>query len=442
MKALITHFSFATIGGAERVALKIAVYLRDVMGMDVEILCFDAPNSKKMASQFGISSHDGIKFTELKSPFGINLQLFRIAHLHRVARRVAGNFDLCLSTYNEQDFGRPALQYVHHPIFESRAVLRKYKIIPRENIIDRFKFLEWIYYGMLNFYSGSSLEARRKNITMTNSGFMEGILKGCGYKDVHVLYPGFLELEGLDVNMADRDSHHSETPDESTNETRNSAKIEHAPVANAKEKGRDITNDFGSTTSNSLDTISASLNAKKHQIFSLGRIEPDKHTLELVRMYKLLHEADPSLKLIICGLTGSADYLSEVKSLIRELNVPIELVLDQERALVLKLIQESKYYINPKPYEHFGIATVEAIEAGCIPLVHNSGGNKELVSYNVLRFESAEELSKNYNLLNGDEAMQIEILSMLAEGLDKYSSVTFFKLFHEITRLFLKRTGS
>ena len=37
MKALITHFSFATIGGAERVALKIAVYLREVMGMEVEV---------------------------------------------------------------------------------------------------------------------------------------------------------------------------------------------------------------------------------------------------------------------------------------------------------------------------------------------------------------------------------------------------------------------
>ena len=101
MKALITHFSFATIGGAERVALKIALYLRDEMGMDVEVLCFDAPDEKKLASQFGLSSRDGIKFTELKSPFGIGLQLFRIAHLHRVARRIASEYDLCISTYNE-----------------------------------------------------------------------------------------------------------------------------------------------------------------------------------------------------------------------------------------------------------------------------------------------------------------------------------------------------
>src|SRR5690606_14747303 len=170
-------------------------------------------------SQFGLSSQDGIKFTELNSPFGIGLQLFRIAHLHRVARQIAGKFDLCISTYNEQDFGRPALQYVHHPIFESRAVLRKYRIIPRENIIDRYGFLEPIYYGMLNFYSGSDVSARRKNITMTNSGFMAGILEGCGYSDVNVLYPGFLELEGVEVDAL-----------------------------------------------------------KKHQIFSLGRIEPDKHT--------------------------------------------------------------------------------------------------------------------------------------------------------------------
>jgi glycosyltransferase involved in cell wall biosynthesis len=384
MKALITHFSFVTIGGAERVALKIAVYLREVMGMEVEVLCFDAPDEKKLASQFGLSSQDGIKFTELKSPFGISLQLFRIAHLHRVSRKIAGEFDLCISTYNEQDFGRPALQYVHHPIFESRAVLRKYKIIPRENIIDRYGFLEPIYYGMLDFYSGSEVSARRKNVTLTNSGFMAGILEGCGYRDVNVLYPGFLELEG------------------------------------------------------SVDGSGT----KKHQIFSLGRIEPDKHTTELVRLYKVLHEADPSLKLIVCGLAGSADYLAEVKSLIHELNVPVELVLDQDRASVLRMIHESKYYINPKPYEHFGIATVEAIEAGCIPFVHNSGGNREIVSHEVLRFEDAEELGRNFIQLMADEKLQTKIKTGLKSDLEKYSSATFFKLFHEITGLFLKRTGS
>jgi glycosyltransferase involved in cell wall biosynthesis len=384
MKVLLCHFSFATIGGAERVALNIAQYLHTVLGASVDILCFDAPDRDKIGRQFGTDFGNGIKFVELNAPFGTQLQLIRIAHVHREARKIARNYDLCLSTYNEQDFGFRAIQYVHHPIFESREILRTYRIIPRENIIDRIPLLERFYYSALNVYSGTSRVRRRSNITLTNSEFMSGILKQCGYTDLQVLYPGFL--------------------DDSTEKV--------------------------------------SISEKKHQIFSLGRIEPDKHTLELVDLYAALHREDPSLRLIICGMSSSEDYLSEVKNRIRTLGIPIELHLNKPRNEVLELVRESAWYINPKPFEHFGIASVEAIQAGCIPLLHDSGGNKELMPFEDLRFKDAESLTEVYSKLHNSETLKDSVTKALEQRSTLYSSSAFFELFHEIVRLYLIDKGT
>ncbi len=51
-------------------------------------------------------------------------------------------------------------------------------------------------------------------------------------------------------------------------------------------------------------------------------------------------------------------------------------------------------YIHPERVEHFGMTTVEAMSAGCIPIVINKGGQKEIVHHGVSGFlwNSLEEL--------------------------------------------------
>lgn len=381
MRVLLSHYSFATIGGAERVSLHIAAWLSNVLGMDITIACYDAPDSSKLRKQFGIEAGGNVRFETIGAPGRSKLQLFRMAHLHREVKKMAAAFDLCISTYNEQDFGKPALQYVHHPIFESRALLRRYKIIPTENLVDKSILFEKIYYGLLNWYAGTNSRKRLENLTMTNSQFMGDILGQCGYQNVRVLYPGFLDLTDFDP---------------------------HAP--------------------------------KKNQLFSLGRIEPDKYTLELVSLYARLHAVAPDVKYIICGLTGSDAYLRLVKDEIKRLEVPVELRLDLDRAEVKQLISESAYYINPKPFEHFGISTVEAISAGCIPFLHNSGGNRELVRDKKLLYDTANELVTSFKWVTSSKEIRDEIAGELKDDLERFSTATFFKDFHEIIRLFLNQS--
>jgi len=54
-------------------------------------------------------------------------------------------------------------------------------------------------------------------------------------------------------------------------------------------------------------------------------------------------------------------------------------------------VDENKY---PENVEHFGMTTVEAMSAGCIPIVHNSGGQKEIITngLNGFLWQKKEEL--------------------------------------------------
>jgi glycogen synthase len=53
----------------------------------------------------------------------------------------------------------------------------------------------------------------------------------------------------------------------------------------------------------------------------------------------------------------------------------------------------AKVFIHPNINEPFGISTAESILNGCLPLVHNSGGQKEIVPFTELRFNTFDEIA-------------------------------------------------
>lgn len=60
--------------------------------------------------------------------------------------------------------------------------------------------------------------------------------------------------------------------------------------------------------------------------------------------------------------------------------------------------------VNPIFVEHFGISTVEAMAAGCVPVVINKGGQREIVQHGVNGFhwETLEELKHYTEILTRD----------------------------------------
>jgi glycosyltransferase involved in cell wall biosynthesis len=49
---------------------------------------------------------------------------------------------------------------------------------------------------------------------------------------------------------------------------------------------------------------------------------------------------------------------------------------------------------NPAHVEHFGMSTVEAMQNGCLPIVFDGGGQREIVEHDIsgFRFDNSREL--------------------------------------------------
>ncbi|HEX7041814.1 MAG TPA: glycosyltransferase [Patescibacteria group bacterium] len=86
---------------------------------------------------------------------------------------------------------------------------------------------------------------------------------------------------------------------------------------------------------------------------------------------------------------------------------PIEFFVNKTNDELWELYSKAKIYwhasgygenlnVHPEYAEHFGISTVEAMGAGCVPVVINAGGQKEIVTdkKNGFLWSSLEELQK------------------------------------------------
>jgi glycosyltransferase involved in cell wall biosynthesis len=60
-------------------------------------------------------------------------------------------------------------------------------------------------------------------------------------------------------------------------------------------------------------------------------------------------------------------------------NNNIKILPNLRRNDVLALLSNSEVLFHPMPSEHFGIAIIEAMATGCLPVVHASGGPLEIV---------------------------------------------------------------
>jgi len=143
---------------------------------------------------------------------------------------------------------------------------------------------------------------------------------------------------------------------------------------------------------------------KSKTILSVGRFEPSlntKHQDILIQAFRELSPQLPDWKLVIAGASSNEDWVTHLRSLATGL--PIDILTNVSYSAICRLYAESLIYWhaagygideqkNPELTEHFGISTVEAISAGCIPLVVPSGGQKEIVTNPSLHWTTPSEL--------------------------------------------------
>jgi glycosyltransferase involved in cell wall biosynthesis len=126
-------------------------------------------------------------------------------------------------------------------------------------------------------------------------------------------------------------------------------------------------------------------------VVTLGNIAADKHQFEQVE----LAAAMPQRRFAIIGAVKSAAYYRRVKKAIRSGRVGnVTLVVDASPRQVSDYLARSRVFLHMKEAEHFGIGVAQALVHGCVPVVHDSGGQVELVTDPALRYRSRGEIPR------------------------------------------------
>jgi glycosyltransferase involved in cell wall biosynthesis len=126
---------------------------------------------------------------------------------------------------------------------------------------------------------------------------------------------------------------------------------------------------------------------RKQQIVTIGRFTPDKRQLEQIQLAAKL----PEFELHLVGFVASQKYYKKCELLAKDMK-NVHLHPNASFAEMTKILHESRYFLHSLVDEPFGITAVQAIAAGCMPVVHDSGGQREVVPYTRLRYQHMDEV--------------------------------------------------
>jgi len=113
------------------------------------------------------------------------------------------------------------------------------------------------------------------------------------------------------------------------------------------------------------------LQEKEDMVLMVGRFQPYKNFEDGIRA---VAKSNSKPRLVIVGITGSRSYFRILKSLCSSLSVNATLVENISRFDLIELASKAKVIIHACKTEPFGISVVEAMAAGCVPIVYKDFG--------------------------------------------------------------------
>jgi glycosyltransferase involved in cell wall biosynthesis len=160
--------------------------------------------------------------------------------------------------------------------------------------------------------------------------------------------------------------------------------------------------------------------AKSSLVLSVGRFTSGGHVKCQLEMVGAFNGLDlPGWRYVSAGALGSWPDDQAYAVRVREAAAckPITVAPNLDRPALRDLFGRAKIFWHaaglanagnePALNEHFGLSTVEAMAAGCVPVVINKGGQPEIVEHGISGFlwDTVDELRRYTCLLAGDEAL-------------------------------------
>jgi glycosyltransferase involved in cell wall biosynthesis len=134
--------------------------------------------------------------------------------------------------------------------------------------------------------------------------------------------------------------------------------------------------------------------SKEKIILAVGQFEAGgtKKQIELIQAFRTLRGNYPEQlagwRLVLVGSSVPRNpYLKTVQNLLKQDSKAIALKVNADLDEVKSLYAKASIFwhgcglgeVNPQRFEHFGMATVEAMQSRCVPIVFNGGGQPEIV---------------------------------------------------------------
>jgi len=192
-----------------------------------------------------------------------------------------------------------------------------------------------------------------------------------------------------------------------------------------------------------VKTSEISPRRKKGKIITVGRYSPEKKLEVMIETFKELSKEFSSFTFEIVGAyrseTDSA-YYNKLKKMSKGYNIVLSKNINHGDTL--KKLEESSIYwhargygeTNPTEYENFGITTVEAMAAGCLPIVINLGAQPEIItnSINGYTWETPDELISTTR--KAIKQPSKAIISRAIKDSKQYDTKIFQKKINELTK--------
>ncbi|OYR54181.1 glycosyltransferase [Halorubrum halodurans] len=123
-------------------------------------------------------------------------------------------------------------------------------------------------------------------------------------------------------------------------------------------------------------------------VVSVGSFHPNKRQMFQLQIAKQF----PNTKFRIIGSLASESYYKKCREYVADNGLDnVSLLTDISDQRLRDELHRSRVFIHTMENEHFGIAPAEGMNHGCIPVVHNSGGLREVVPDPEFRFNSMSE---------------------------------------------------
>lgn len=370
VKVLIVAKQIRAEGGAAiLVALTLDALIK--MGCDVRVLCYGVDLHEKFKTFLDLNlASSKLTFDVVNTRTSKVLRKSGYINSFYLMYLAKTNYSdrILFSVWDEMDFGRRALQYIHwvahHPLADSGST-------PFKNSISRKASV--LYRTLVSTIFGFSKENVKNNISIFNSEFTRNKFEELyGETNGYVVYP---------------------------------------PVI--------------------IDTQYAKpFFERENGLVYSGRISPDKNIHLMLESVGKLIDDGFDLHFHVVGPDSNPQYASELRKKYTADWVIFE--GSKSRDELSEILGQHKYSIQGRYIEPFGMAAAEACKIGCLTFIPSRSGFSELLDEDQLKFDGFSDFSDKFSVLVKDKNKQEALSKKLQTDFSTFTPAFFQQQIQEI----------